>query len=186
MNNIEIKVKKEQLIQSIKGNISGSKLNTVESSILNTKDAFLSYLFLKEIGSKRVNEHIKVIADSNDYQIMYTTCMEVNCDKTLLQKKIMDSGIAQWMYFLGLADGIDIEQLEDAIIKTGDLPYIFMFGSSNPYSNKKKIAEYIISTNNIEYISKLGCMGINSEERTNLIYKAREKNIEEYKHSLRK
>lgn len=186
MNNIEIKIKKEQLIQSIKDNISESKLTTVETSILNTKDAFLSYLFLKEISTKRINEHLKVICDSNDYQTIYSTAMEIKCDKTLLQKKIMDSGIAKWMYFIGLAEGIDIEALEDAIIKTGDLPYIFMFGSSNPYCNKQKIAEYVISTNNPEYIGKLGCMGINSDERSNLIYLARQKNIEEYKRSLKK
>ena len=75
MNNVEIRLKKEKLIQTIKNNLKGGELKTVEKSILDKNDPFLSYLFAKEINGADINSHLNVVINSNDAQMMYTFAM---------------------------------------------------------------------------------------------------------------
>ncbi len=181
MENIVDKIKKEKLIQYIKRSQNISELKTIEKSILDKNDPFLSYLFAKEIKSALIPLHLNVVVNSNDYQIMYTFAMEIECDKTPIQNAIIKSKNAKWIYFLSWAKGVDIKLLEDAIIETGDLYYIYRFGVDVPGANQERIAKLIIANGNIEYMYLLGRLGINHSEREYLIKNAEKSNIKNLK-----
>lgn len=181
MNNVEIRLKKEKLIQTIKNNIKPNELNTVEKSILDKNDPFLSYLFAREIKGADINSHLKVVVNNLDAQLMYTFAMEIPCNKDLIIDGLSKIGDAKWLYFLAWSNDVNKEKLLDELLKTNDINYIFSFGINVPDANKDKIADYIISTNNIEYINKLGKLGIHREERLELIRQAEQNNIKRLK-----
>lgn len=181
MNNVEIRLKKEKLIQTIKTNLKGGELKTVEKSILDKNDPFLSYLFAKEINGADINSHLNVVINSNDAQMMYTFAMEIPCNKDLIIDGLSRIGDAKWLYFLAWADGVNIDKLLDELIKTNDINYIYSFGTNIPNADKNKIIKYIISTNNIQYINNLGRLGISREERSELIRQAEINNIRKLK-----
>lgn len=180
MNDIDIKIKKEKLIQTIKTVISPKNIRTIENSILDKNDAFLSYLFAKEIEGANIDKHLEVVASSKDYQTIYSFAMEVECDKTMLVESIKNSGIAKWMYFVTYAKGVDATLLEDAILNTDDLRYIFNF-ALNTNCNRSKFIRKIVESNNLDYISQLGKLGVKSEERNILI-----KQVEDNTRKLKK
>ena len=186
MKDIEIKLEKEKLIHYIKSKITKDDLSAIEMSILDKNDPFLSYLFAREIKNCNISSHLKVVTDSNDYQTMYTFAMEIDCDKTLITEKIAKSGIAKWMYFLAWAKGVDIKLLEDSILETGDINYIYMFGLDVPQANKERIAKYILQSGNIYYINLLGRYGIKRGVRENAIKEAEEKIKKEMKLTMKK
>lgn len=183
---IELQLKKEKLIQFIKSSTTIDKLNTIEKSILDQNDPFLSYLFAKEIKNANIPSHLKIVADSKDYQTMYTFAMEIDCDKTLITKAIVKSGIAKWMYFLSWAKGVDIKLLEDSILKTEDIKYIYFFGLDVPQANKERIAKYILQSGNIYYINLLGRYGIKRGDREAAIKLAEDKIKKEMKLTMKK
>ena len=180
MNDIDIKIKKEKLIQTIKTVISPKNIRTIENSILDKNDAFLSYLFAKEIEGASINKHLKVVASSRDYQTIYSFAMEIECDKTTLVEAIKNSGMAKWMYFVTYAKGVDAKLLEDAILNTNDLRYIFNF-ALNTNCNRSKFIRKIVESKNLDYISQLGKLGVKSEERNILI-----KQVEDNTRKLKK
>lgn len=181
MDDVDIRLTKELLIKSIKLRINQNNFNVIENSVLRTNDPFLTYLFAKEIKGADINKHLQVVLNSDDYQTLYTFAMEIDCDKTQIQNKIINHGEAKWIYYLFWADNIDFKLLEEALYKTNDIDYIFKFGLSFKEANKDKIIDLIIKSKNIKYISQLGKFGVGFFERERIISEIQEENIRKLK-----
>lgn len=177
MEDIDIKLGKEKLIQTIKKVINNKNFRTIENSVLDKNDAFLSYLFAKEIEGANIPSHLNVVLNSEDYQTMYTFAMEIKCDKKGLQNKITKHGEARWIYYLAWAENIDFESLQEALFNTGNIDYIFNFGLNFDNSDKQRITEMVIASRRIDLIAQLGRYGVNFYQRERIISEIQEENI---------
>ena len=177
MEDIDIKLGKEKLIQTIKRVINNKNFRTIENSILDKNDAFLSYLFAKEIEGADIPSHLNVVLNSEDYQTIYTFAMEIKCDKKGLQNKITKHGDARWIYYLAWAENIDFESLQEALFNTGNIDYIFNFGLNFDNADKQKITEMVIASRRIDLIAQLGRYGVNFYQRERIISEIQEENI---------
>lgn len=123
-----------------------------EKVVLDNKNPEICYNYAKEVKGANVEEHGKEVAKKGDAKLNLEFAKNVpGADLSIHQQAVIDKKIAKYIYQFAKIPGANIKELENALIETGELYWIFIFAKDIEEADINTISDFIIASKNVEY-----------------------------------
>lgn len=144
---------KSKINMLILARVPNAPVEKLVDAIISTRDPKFIYLFAKDVPNAPIRKLTDAIIETGNEKIMMEFAKEVKDAPTL---EILGSKTksAKYFYELAINNPESIGYLEDEIISTGDLEYIYRFAKDIKGASVDKLVGAIIDSGESEYMYK--------------------------------